>query len=185
MITGLKTATVALALALTAPAFADDAHHPPGSAATPQAAPSPQMSGPSDMPMRPGMGTMRQGGMEMPMMPMTGMMQMMQGGAHIEGRLAFIKAELKITEVQEKAWADFANAMRQAAKNSGDAHMMMHGMPGASAAPPQMLEQYEKHLTQRLDAVRTVRGGLSPLYAVLSGEQKKTLAELHPMLGMM
>jgi LTXXQ motif family protein len=187
VINGLKTATFALALALAAPSFADDAHHPPGSAAAPQAAPPPQTV-PAAGPMQPGMGMMRQGGSMdgMSTMPMMGMMQMMRGGAHIEGRLAFIKAELKITDAQEKAWGDFAGALRHAVKKGGDAPMMMHGMSGIGATtPPQMLEQYEKHLTERLDAVRTVRSALTPFYAVLSAEQKKTLAELHPMLGMM
>jgi hypothetical protein len=186
VITGLKTATFAFALALATPVFAEDAHHPPGSAgATPQAAPTPQATPPA-APIQSGMGMMRQGGGmdSMSAMPMMGMMQMMRGGAHIEGRLAFIRTELKITDAQEKAWSDFANALRQAAKKGGDAPMMMHGTSGGGG-PPQMLEQYEKHLTERLDAVRTVRSALTPFYAVLSAEQKKTLAELHPMLGMM
>ena len=181
MITALKTATIALTLGLASPVFAEDAHHPPGSPAAPQAAPSPQPA-PAAGPMR--MGMMRQGG-DMDGMPMMGMMRMMGGSAHIEGRLAFIKAELKITEAQEKAWSDFANAMRQAAKKAGDAPMAMPDISGAGSTSPQMLEQYEKHLTQRLEVVRTMRSALTPFYAALSDEQKKTLAQLHPMLGMM
>ena len=36
--------------------------------------------------------------------------------AHIEGRLAFLKAELNITPEQEALWKDYANAVRDNAK---------------------------------------------------------------------
>jgi predicted lipid-binding transport protein (Tim44 family) len=185
----LKSAICAAAVAFAIPALAEDAHHPPGAAQS-QSAPAQQSPG---QPARPGMAP---GSAGMPNMMgqmmggpgMSGMMQMMHGGAHIEGRLAFIKAELKITAEQEKAWSDFASALRQVAARSGSGHGAMRGISGeaGSATPPQMLEQYEKHLTERLEAVRTVRTAVTPFYAVLSDEQKKTFAQLHPMfVGMM
>jgi hypothetical protein len=189
MKTFLKSALVAAVFALATPALADDAHHPQGTAqAQPQQDPKqPARPGPgpgsAGMPNMMGQGSMMGGGMP-------GMMQMMQGGAHMDGRLAFLKAELKITPDQEKAWNDFATALRQVATKSRDSRgmMMMGDMSGqaSSMSPPQMLEQYEKHLIQRLDAVKTMRTALVPFYAVLSDAQKNTLAELHPMfVGMM
>lgn len=191
MKTFLKSAVCAAALALAAPAIADDTHHPQGAA---QAQPTQVQPTPS-RPMRPGAGPgtagmpnmMGQGAM-MGGQGMPGMMQMMQGGAHMDGRLAFLKAELKITPEQDKAWNEFATALRQVAAKSRESHGMMQSMSGqaSSTTPPQMLEQYEKHLTERLDAVKTLRTALTPFYAVLSDAQKKTLAELHPMfIGMM
>lgn len=79
-----------------------------------------------------GMGMMGQGGMGGMMGPgmmggmMRGMAGMMIGPEHIDGRLAFLRTELKITDAQQKAWDDFAAAMRSAAKNLQSAHASMH-----------------------------------------------------------
>lgn len=218
MKTFLKSAIYAAAIALATPVLAEDAHHlqaagqtqaapaqqTPGQSMWPSMAPGsggmPYMMGQGSMmggsgmmmggPGMPGMMQIMMGGSGMMMggPGMPGMMQMMQGGARVDGRLAFLKAELKITPEQEKAWTDFATALRQVAAKARDSGGMMRGMSGeaGNAMPPQMLEQYEQHLTQRLEAVRTLRTVLTPFYAVLSDEQKKTLAQLHPMfVGMM
>ena len=39
--------------------------------------------------------------------------------SHVEGRIAFLKAELKITPEQEALWNDYANAVRDNAKAMG------------------------------------------------------------------
>ena len=189
MFASLKLATLALALGLGAPTFAEESHHRPAGAAPAQTAQTqqPQQAQPG-RPMQPGMGMMGPGpgmGMMGPggmtgmpgMMPMMGMMQ---GDRHIEGRLAFVKAELKVTSAQEKAWNDFANALRQASAKAHEAGGM-RPMSGASgvATPPQLVEQYEKHLAARLEAVRIVKPALEPLYASLSDEQKQTFAQMH------
>src|SRR6516225_6346909 len=93
-----------------------EAHHPDGGAATQQqpaqpAAPQAGRTGP-------GMtgGNMMGQGQAGPagMMPMMNMMMGMQSGAeHVEGRLAFIKAELKITDAQAPQWNVFAEAVRR------------------------------------------------------------------------
>lgn len=201
MIKSSGFAIAALALSLGAPAFADDAHHPPAPV-TAQATPAPQAA-PGAAPNRPmqpgmgpggmGMGMMGQGGGMMGqgmmgggipgMMPMGMMQMMMQGGQHVEGRLAFIKAELKITGAQEKAWNDFANAVRQAAAKAHEASGMraMSGMAG-DTTPMQLADQYEKHLAARLEAIRIVKPTLEPLYTSLNDEQKKTFAQVHMVL---
>jgi hypothetical protein len=119
--------------------------------------------------------------------PHGGMMPMMQHGGpgmmggmpfeHVEGRLAFLKAELKITPAQEPQWNKFADAFRSVAKSAQGMHQQMMGSSGTATAP-QRLDAYEKMLTVRLDAVRTVRSAFDPLYAALSDEQKKTADEL-------
>ncbi len=205
------TITVAtLALGLSVPSLAEDSHHPAAATAqaqqtpqTPQASPSrpmqpgmgpgpgmgmgqgrmmdqdrmgPGMMGPGMM----GQGMMGPGGMS-GMMPMMGMMD---GDERIEGRLAFLKAELGITEAQEKAWAEFADAMRQAAAKTQGAHMRMRpmsGMAGGDMTLPQLVDQHESNLAARLEAVRTVKSALGPFYAALDEQQKETLAQLHPM----
>jgi hypothetical protein len=192
MATPLKFAVVALALGLSMPSFAEESHHPSASPA--QTAPTPQAAPGVPSPMRPGMGPGGmsmggQGGMMGPGGMMGGpVMSMMHGSERIEGRLAFIKAELKITEAQEKLWADLAGTLREAAAKMQQAHRGMQAMSGSPATmtPPQLLEQHERNLALRLEATRTVKAALGPLYAALDEQQKQTLAQLHPMFhGMM
>jgi LTXXQ motif family protein len=42
-------------------------------------------------------------------------MPMQDTGAHLEGRIAFLRAELGITEAQASQWEAFAQAMRDSA----------------------------------------------------------------------
>jgi hypothetical protein len=174
-----KTCTaLVVALALAAgPLHAqkqDERHHPASaSAATP--------------------GTMMSGGM-----PMTGMARMMfgqegMGGMmaamteHVEGRLAFLKTELKITDAQLPLWNAFAEAARGNAKAIED--VMQGGIVGSSqsAALPAKLALREKMMTAHLEALRKLKTAVDPLYAALSNEQRKTADTLvlSPMGTMM
>lgn len=195
--TSLKLAALVLGVGLSAPALADDTHHP----ATAQTQPAPAQTSQDQpsQPMRPrmgqdGMGMIGQGGMMgggmaaggmmgMQGMPMMAMMHMMAGDEHIEGRIAFIKAELKITDAQEKTWTEFADALRKAAATSHETRHRMGAMSGSpgEVALPQLVDQHEKHLAERLKATETVKAALTPFYSSLSDEQKKTLAQLYPM----
>ncbi len=194
MTTPFAIAVVALAFGLSAPSFAEENHHPSGSPA--QAAQATQTPAPATRPMQPGMGPggmgmMGQGGMGsggmMGQGPMMGgpMMGMMAGSERIEGRLAFLKTELKITDAQEKIWSDFADAVRQAAAKVQQTHMgMMRSMSGAAGGMtlPQLLDQHEASLAARLEATRAVKAAFGPLYAALDEQQKQTLMQIHPML---
>jgi hypothetical protein len=110
---------------------------------------------------------------------------MMHGGVmghtalkHVEGRLAFLKAELKITPAQEPQWSKFADVVRSAAANAQAAMPpMKHGGAQASSAPDR-LGQYEKMLVSRLETIRALKGAVDPLYASLSDDQKKVADEL-------
>src|SRR5690349_20411143 len=57
---------------------------------------------------------------------------MMTGGplSNIEGHIAFLKAELKITEPQQKAWDGFADALRTNAKTLAAVPNQMMGAMG-------------------------------------------------------
>jgi len=145
-----------------------DEHHPPA----PPAAAGPGMpggmAGAGDMPM---MGMMRM------MMGRDGMSMMGDMARHVEGRLAFLKTELKITDAQLPLWNAVADAMRANAKNMGD---MAGGMMGGSqtATLPDKLAMREKMMTTHLEALRKFKAAVDPLYAALSDEQKKTADEL-------
>src|SRR6516225_10077120 len=155
---------VILALAVT-PTFAQQPEHQqhhPGK--TPPAA---EMRGPG----MPGGGMAGSGGM--PMMGMMGMMMGQDGmggmsmmAGHVEGRLAFLKTELKITDAQLPLWNAVADAIRDNAKGMG---AMAEGMMGnmQAATLPDKLAAREKMLTGRLEALRKLKAAADPLYAEL------------------
>lgn len=107
--------------------------------------------------------------------------------SHIEGRLAYIKAELKITADQETFWNSYAAAARDNA-NTMLAHCTtMMSQRGASAVSlPERLDQHEQLMAAQLDAIRAMNKALKPVYAALSDSQKKAADQLFwgPM-GMM
>ena len=128
------------------------------------------------MPMGMMCGMMRQGGMGS--MPMGGMPMMAD---HTEGRIAFLKTELKITDAQLPLWNAVADAIRANAKSGMG---MMDNMGQGSLT--ERLAAREKTLTAQAEALRKFKNAVDPLYAALSDEQKKTADELlmSPM-GMM
>ncbi|MFO1091510.1 MAG: Spy/CpxP family protein refolding chaperone [Hyphomicrobiales bacterium] len=107
----------------------------------------------------------------------------------IEGRLAFVKAELKITAQQEPAWNDFSAAMRKAAADrAGTMSSMMNEMKSGAffTKPlPDRLADQQTRLENRLEQVKAVRVAVDKLYAVLTDDQKKQADEIvMPMMGM-
>jgi uncharacterized small protein (DUF1192 family) len=124
------------------------------------------------------------------MMGQDGMMSMMGMGGHIEGRIAFLKTELKITDAQTAEWNAFADALRSNAKRMSEMRntMMQGGMMaqgGTSLSAPDRLDRMERMMTVMLDAVKATRSALEPLYAALSDEQKKMADQLiHGPMGM-
>jgi hypothetical protein len=187
MVPRKNLASLVLALGLVAiPALAQQdtrSEHHPGSAMPGQSTSSGgSMMGAGSMPMM-GMMRMMMGDQGMGMSGMR-MMAMMAG--HVEGRLAFLKTELKITDAQMPLWNAFAEAVRANAKAMEQ--MMQGGMMGTgqSASLPEKLAMREKMMAAHLDALRKLKTAVDPLYAAFSEEQKKTADEimLTPM-GMM
>ena len=128
-------------------------------------------------------GMMGHGMMDHGMMPLMGMMGM---GNHVEGSLAFVRAELKITEAQSALWEKFADAYRATAKpgemRGPDAHEP--AMPPMRMDLPARLEMHQKMLSERLEKLNAIKGPLLALYAALSDEQKKSADMLMGMLMM-
>ena len=166
---------VILALAVT-PTFAQQPEHQqhhPGE--TPPAA---EMRGPG----MPGGGMAGSGGM--PMMGMMGMMMGQDGmggmsmmAGHVEGRLAFLKTELKITDAQLPLWNAVAAAIRANGKSVSEMSGPMMGSMHTGTLPEKLAAR-EKMMTAHLEALRKFKAAVDPLYAVLSDEQKKTADEL-------
>ncbi len=106
---------------------------------------------------------------------------------HIDGRLAYLKAELKITAAQEPLWTSYAAAARDNAKTMlAHCTAMMSRRGAATVSLPDRLEQHEQLMAARLEALRAMNKTLKPLYAALSDAQKQAADQLFwgPM-GMM
>ena len=112
-----------------------------------------------------------------PGMPGGGMAGMSMMAGHVEGRLAFLKTELKITDAQLPLWNAVADVIRANAKTMGG---MGDGMMGdmQTSTLPEKLAAREKMMTAHLEALRKLKAAVDPLYAALSDEQKKTADEL-------
>ncbi len=136
--------------------------------------------GPGMMGMGPGM--MGSGGRQAMCNAMTG---------HIEGRLAYLKAELKITAAQEALWSAYAATVRDNANAMlSHCNAMMSQRDASTASLPDRLDQHVQLMAAQLDAMRAINKALKPLYAALSDSQKQTADQLFRspmgmMMGMM
>lgn len=107
------------------------------------------------------------------------MKHMCRPSEHVEGRLAYLKAELKPTDAQTPQWNAFADAYRASAQKVGQycasmKDQMAKGMPSGIL---QQLGMMERNMTAHLEFVRAVKGAAEPLFGVLTDEQKKIAEE--------
>jgi hypothetical protein len=106
-----------------------------------------------------------------------GMMNKMVCGfaEHVDGRLAYLKAELKLTDAQTGPWSAFDESWRaaaQKAKQKCDAADMR--MDHSKAEVLNKLTMMENHMVDHLEVVRAQKAAIESLFTVLSDEQKKT-----------
>ena len=107
----------------------------------------------------------------------------------IDGRLAFLETELKITEEQASTWKELADAFRTTAKTHNEAMQEMMTTvrdDGLWELPlPDRLAFQQVHMEARLDEMKVLSEAVDKLYAVLSEEQKKIADEIVlPAIGM-
>ena len=158
----------------------------PGSAGTmgPGGASQPGMMGPGMMGpgmMGPGMmgpGMMGHGGAGC-----AGMMcdpAILHGSAidRIEGRIAYLRAELKITDAQSRAWNDLAAALRANAKKLGELRAPAKAADAKPLTLTERLDQHDRWLAARLEGTRAIKTAFNKLYGTFTDEQKKTAEEL-------
>ena len=178
MITFRGTALAAAFVLAAVPALAQtaqdhNAHHPNG---------EPTAQGETSEPKSPQAGMMCGNMMGEGMASSGGMMSMMKmmdmgarsGAEHVEGRLAFLKAELKITDAQATQWNAFAEAIRTNAKSMAELHQSMMSPQSPPATLPERLALEDKAISAHLAALKKTESSLDALYGALSAEQKKT-----------
>src|SRR5262249_49913444 len=116
---------------------------------------------PSGMPM---MNMMGQGGMNM---MGQGSMPMPDMGAHLDGAIAFLRAEMGITEAQRPQWDAFDHALRHSSTTLRQAQAAV----ARSAAEPggflQRADVEEQWLGARLEALKALKTAFAGLQAAL------------------
>jgi hypothetical protein len=102
---------------------------------------------------------------------------MMHSVPMMEGRLAYIKADLEITDAQMAAWDAYAAAVRaRHATMEGMRADMMKAKESGSAL--ERMDARIKTMESRLESLKALKPVTEGLYAVLSDEQKKNADQL-------
>lgn len=90
----------------------------------------------------------------------------------VEERIAFLKAELQITDKQMAEWNALAEALRSGRQHLAEARKL--AVLDDKTPSAERLEHYERHLKERFEAVKSARGGFTRLYPTLDNAQKQT-----------
>ena len=101
----------------------------------------------------------------------------MMPGQFVEGRIAFLKAQLKITPAQEAQWQQVEAAMRENAKALDQTIATARQNHGNTDAV-QRLELREQFAKLRADNDARLLAVFKPLYAGLSPEQQQMANQL-------
>ena len=101
-----------------------------------------------------------------------------------EGRIAFLKAELGITDAQKSVWDAYAETIKG---NLQSMQAMWQTMKTGfeAKAPADRLGAHIAAMESRLAALKEVKPALEKLYAALSDEQKKKADEVLTGMGCM
>jgi hypothetical protein len=100
----------------------------------------------------------------------------------IEGRIAFLKTELQITDKQMTDWNVLAEALRSGRQHLVEARKFLVMDDKTTSAD--RLARYEGHLTERLEAIKSARAAFVQLYPTLGDAQKQTAdAILLPLIA--
>ena len=125
----------------------------------------------------PTLGMMGQGGAGQGMSGqgmMTGRTRM---GAMVDGRLAYLKAELGITDAQVEAWNGYADAVRSRVDAMEEMRQgMIDAMQKGSATA--RMDMRIQGMETMLETMKAVKPATEQLYTVLSDEQKKVADQL-------
>jgi Spy/CpxP family protein refolding chaperone len=93
--------------------------------------------------------------------------------ARVEGHLAALKVELKITPAQETAWQTFADRSRKQAEARAARHAQFAAQPKpANVTAPERLAQRTAFMKQGIASMEAMTAAVTDLYEVLTPEQK-------------
>jgi hypothetical protein len=98
-------------------------------------------------------------------------------GAMVDGRLAYLKGELEITDAQAAAWEGYASAVKARIDLMKGMHESMFEIMQKGTATERM-DARIAGMEAMLEAMKAMKPATEALYAVLSDEQKKVADEL-------
>lgn len=116
--------------------------------------------------------------------PMIGSTTDGQVSTFAEGRIAFLKAELGVTDAQKSVWDDYAETIKGNLQNMQGMWQTMKSVFEAKT-PVDRLDAQIAAMDTRLAALREIKPALAKLYAALSTEQKKKADEVLTRVGCM
>jgi periplasmic protein CpxP/Spy len=91
----------------------------------------------------------------------------------VDGRIAFLQTELKITPAQQSQWQQFADAMRQNAQSLDQAITAARQHRGTAENAVDRMTMRAEFAKVRADSDTRLLTALKPLYASLSPEQQQ------------
>jgi hypothetical protein len=107
-----------------------------------------------------------------------------QTSSFAQGRIAFLKAELNLTDSQSTQRDAFAKARKNNLQNMQGIWQSMRAALEVDA-PVERLDAHVAAMESRLAALKAIKPALSDLYTALNAEQKKKADELLPGVGCM
>jgi hypothetical protein len=125
----------------------------------------------------PGMGPGMMGRNGMMGRGMMGPGMMMGYGPEMEGQLAYMRAELGITDAQKAAWDAYADAIKSRSTTMQGMHTaMVQSMQTGSAL--ERMEARTNAMQTMVDSMKAIKPATEALYKVLTDEQKKKADQL-------
>jgi hypothetical protein len=108
---------------------------------------------------------------------------------HLDGRLAYMRTEIKITPEQAAAWTEFESAVKSSATAHNDMMLSMReGFKSGSMFDKPLPDRLSWHVSQlegRLAQMKSVKVAVDKLYVLLMPEQKAAADDVFlPMMGM-
>jgi len=95
-----------------------------------------------------------------------------------EGKLAFLKSWLGITEAQNGPWNAFADVVREQAKSLAEQQKRMPTPGQPEWTLPQWVDQHLQMIEEHLVALKKIKPALDALYQALTPEQRKKADQL-------
>lgn len=115
---------------------------------------------------------------------MGGMMRSEDMPSFTEGRMAFLEAELAITDAQRQLWNAYADALRSNLQSMHDTRQTMKGRV-SDMTPVERLDMHLTAMEARVKALQVIKPPLAALYAALAPDQKKRADEVLTSMGCM
>ena len=116
--------------------------------------------------------------------PMPGFGYDDEGASFTEGRIAFIKAELGITDAQRSAWDGYVQALKTNLASMQAMHQQMRTSFEAKS-PVERLDARIAAMDGRLSALKEMKPALVKLHDTLDAKQRAAADELLTVMGCM